>query len=284
MLNALLLNTGMLNAGTPLPTALTAADFDNLEFNGYSLQDTDVISTDILADSPPSRELVTFRTPRADGGGWNGDFFRERRVRVSGIIEATTAALLNTELDTFRKNMIVSRGNLDYKVNDEIRRIVATLENPQDMFSRRQGYHITFCPYDLTFLALEPMWHGIDYEDQTSENVTQLAYTDDIEVSGSYKAQPVIVIIFEAENAITAINFTNNTNEDEIEVTPSGGFTVGDVLVIDSEQKSVTLNGTEIDYDGVFPELEIGTNNYTITATGTSLQYTATVKYRKTYL
>lgn len=284
MLNSLLLNTAMLNAGTPVPTALTAADYDALEFNGYSLQDSDTISSEILAFSAPARELVTFRTPRSDGGGWNGDFFRERRIKVSGIIKATTSALLETELDTFKKNMVTSRGNLDLKVNGEVRRIVATLENPQDMFMRRQGYHITFSPYDLTFLALEPMWHSIDYTERASENVSQLAFTDDIEVTGSYKAQPVVVLIVEAATAVTAINFTNNTNGDEIEITPSGGFSVGDVLIVDAEEKSVMLNGVEIDYDGVFPELEIGTNNYTITTTGTSVQYTATVKYRETYL
>jgi len=282
MLNALTLNSAMLNSGTPTPSAVTAADFDNLEFASYSLQDSDVISSVVEAFSTPSRELVTFKTPRADGGGWNGDYFRERRIKVSGIIEKTTASLLEAELDTFKRKMTTSQGNLDIKVDGEVRRIIATLEDPQVMFARREGYHITFAPFDMTFLAVEPMWHALDYETLTAEDIALLSYPSEVEVTGSYKAQPVIVIIVQAATSITALAFENTTNDDAITVSDS--FAAGDVLTIDCEEKSVTINGVEVDYDGVFPELEVGVNEFTITATGTSIQYTATVKYRTTYL
>lgn len=282
MLNALILNTAMLNTGAPTPSAVSAADFDDLEFNGYSLQDSDHVSSVIEAFSTPSRELVTFKIPRGDGGGWNGDYFRERRVKVSGIIEKVSNALLETEIDTFKQKMCASQANLDLKVNGEVRRIVATLEDPESMFKRREGYHISFTPYDMTFLALEPMWHSVDYETETYEDIALLTYPDEVEVTGSYKAQPVIIVILQAATSITAIAFENNTNGDAIEVTRA--FAAGDVLVIDSEEKSVTVNGTEVDYDGIFPELDIGVNEFEITADGSAIEYTATVKYRKTYL
>lgn len=282
MLNAIILNTGMLNSGSPLPSALSASDFDNLEFNGYSLQDDDHVSSVIEAFSTPSRELVTFKIPRADGGGWNGDYFRERRVKVSGIIEKATNALLETEIDTFKQEMCTPQAFLDLKVNGEVRRIVATLEDPERMFARREGFHVTFAPFDMTFLAIEPMWHSLDYETQTYEDIVLLSYPDEIEVTGSYKAQPVIVVILQAATSVTAIAFENTTNGDAIEVTDS--FAAGDVLTIDCEEKSVSVNGVEIDYDGIFPELNIGINEFVIDVTGSAVEYTATVKYRKTYL
>lgn len=282
MLNTLILNTAMLNTGSPTPFAVSAADFDNLEFNGYSLQDSDHVSSVIEAFSTPSRELVTFKIPRADGGGWNGDYFRERRVKVSGIIEKVSNALLETEIDTFKQKMCAPQAFLDLKVNGEVRRIVATLEDPETMFAKREGFHITFTPFEMTFLALEPMWHSVDYETETYEDIALMTYPDEIEVTGSYKAQPVIVVILQAATSVTAIAFENNTNGDAIEVTRA--FAAGDVLVIDSEEKSVTVNGTEVDYDGIFPELDIGLNEFEISATGSAIEYTATVKYRKTYL
>lgn len=282
MLNALILNTAMMNTGTPTPFAVTASDYDNLEYNGYSLQDGDTISSIIDAFSTPSRELVTFKVPRADGEGWNGDYFRERRIKVSGIIEAATSSLLETELDSFKMSMCAQQGLLALKINGEIREIVANLEKPEEMFGRREGYHITFTPFDLAFLAIEPMWHSLDYQSQTFEDVTSLAYIDAIEVTGTYKAQPVIVIIVQAATAITGIAFSNTTNGDEISITET--IAINDVIVIDSEQKSLTLNGVEVAYDGIFPELDIGSNDITITSTGTSIEYTATIKYRKTYL
>lgn len=282
MLNALILNTAMLNAGTPVPFAVTASDYDNLEFEGFSLQDTEHISTLIDAWSAPTRELVTFNIPRADGGGWNGDYFRKREVVVSGIIQKDTAAELNTELDTFKKAMTVSQGYLYVKVNDEMRRIIATLQNTHEMFKRREGYHITFTPFDLNFLALEPMFHGLDYTSTTFEDVADLSYPAEVEVEGTYRAQPVIVIILQVATGVTDVTFLNNTNSDEITV--SASFVDGDVIVIDSENKSVQINGVEVDYDGIFPELDIGTNEFTIDVTGTAVEHTSTIKYRKTYL
>lgn len=282
MLNTLQLNTAMLNAGTPVPFILTAADYDDLEFNGVSLQDSSHISSVIQAFSTPSRELVTFRTPRDDGGGWNGDYFRERRIKVSGIIKKSTSALLETEIDNFKRYMTAAQGNLDLKVNSEVRRIVATLENPQDMFARREGYHITFTPFDMTFLALEPMWHALDYTSETYEDITNLSYPEDIEVTGSYKANPVIIILLQSASSVTDITFTNSTNGNVIAL--SSSFSAGDAIIIDSENKSVTINGTEVDYDGIFPKLEVGTNEFTIDTTGSSVEFTATVKYKPTYL
>lgn len=282
MLNTLLLNTAMLNSGTPTPFALTASDYDDIEFNDYSLQTDDIISSEFLAFSAPSRDVLTFKTPRADGGGWNGDYFRDREIKVGGIIEKATSTLLETELDTFKQKMNKARQYFVMKVNGEVRRIIATLKNPQDMFAKREGYHITFSPFSMTFLAVEPMWHAVDYESVTIEDIATLAYPSEIEVSGTYKAQPVIGIIVQAATAITALTFGNITNGDEVTITRT--FIAGDVLVIDAEEKSLTVNGAEVEYDGVFPELEVGTNEFTITATGTSIEYTATVKYKPTYL
>jgi phage-related protein len=225
---------------------------------------------------------VTFDIPRADGAGFNGDYFRKREVVVGGIIQKTTASLLNTELDDFKKAMAASEGYLLLKVNDEMRRIVATLQNPQDMFKRREGYHITFTPFDLNFLALEPMFHGLEYTAVTFEDISSLSYPSEVETEGSYKAQPVIVIILQTATAVTAVTFTNDTNGDEITV--SATYADGDIITIDSEEKSVTINGVEVDYDGVFPELSIGTNEFTIDVTGSAVLHTSTIKYRKTYL
>lgn len=282
MLNALLLNTAQLNSGTPLPFAVTASDYDAIEFNGYSLQDSDHISSQIDAWSTPSRELVTFDIPRANGAGLNGDYFRKREVVVSGIIQKATGELLTAELDAFKKAMTASEGYLTLKVNDEVRRIVATLQNPEEMFKRREGYHVSFTPFDLNFLALEPMFHGIDYSSLTFEDISALDYPVEVEVFGTYRADPVFISILQEATSVTAFTLTNTTNGDEMTITAN--LSAGDVIIIDSENKSVTINGVEVDYDGVFPEMEIGTNSFSLTFTGTSVEHTSTIKYRKTYL
>jgi len=265
------------------PVLLTAADYDILEFEGYSFQTTTVVSKDIKIDSTPSRDLVTFNIPRDHGGGFIGDYFRARRVRVSGHVKATTAAALQTTLDTMKRSLSIGEGNLYYKpVGGDVRVIKATWSNPEQIFERREYYDITICPFDVEFLALEPFFHDLEYTSLTNEAVSNLAYNNNIENLGTFQSRAVIVIIFESATAVTGINFENTTNGQAIAVNTA--FSSGDVLTIDGEARSVTLNGVEVDYDGIFPNIEYGANNYTITTTGTAVQYTQTIKFKKSYL
>lgn len=281
MINNSLLNTSPLNDQLAV-SALPASGFDDIMFNGLSLQSSSIISTDIKDSSAPDRELSTYKTPRSDGGGFIADYFRTRVITVSGYVKASTAAELEALLDEIKRRLILREGNLDRKISGEVRRIKATLSNPEQMFRDREGYHVTFCPFTFEFTSLEPMWHDMNYTSQTKESVISLSFSEVMENLGTYKAPSDLVIIVEAAVAVTAINFKNNTNGDEISIT--NALVAGDILEIDGENKQVLLNGVTIDYDGVFPELEYGSNNYTLTVTGTSIQYTSTIKVKQAYL
>ena len=56
-----------------------------------------------------------------------------------------------------------------------------------------------------------------------------------------------------------------------------------DILIIDSETKTVTKNGVELDYTGVFPVFEPGTNSYYIDFTGVAV-VDIQVTLKKNYL
>lgn len=280
------MNTSPLNFA-PLNTApatsiSTVADYDMLEFDGYSLQNASIIAQSIVADTLPTRELVTFLTPRDHGGHLTGDYFRERKVSVKGFLKANTGSELEILMNTFKRRLTKREGNLDWKLNDTVKRVTATLTNPEQIFSRREHYHITYCPFDLEFLALEPFWHDVEYSYDTQESVTSLVLNGNLENLGTFESSSVLIILIEAASGVTALNFTNTTNDDEIEITRN--FVAGDVIIIDGETKSVTVNSNEVDYDGVFPRLDYGGNTYTVTMTGTSVQYTSTLKYKKNYL
>ncbi len=275
------LNAEQLNSLQALSGGGAVADFDDLEFDNYSLQDSRIISTIIRDSSTPARELVTFRAPRTDGGGIIGNYFRERKILVSGVVKKDSAALLETELDTMKRRLTLAEGNLDRKINGTVRRIKATLSNPDQMFARRDGYHITICPFDLEFLALEPMWHDINYTSST-QTVTNVSFSETVENLGTYKSQAVLIVIIDTATAITAFQFSNTTSSQNLSITRS--FSAGDVIIIDGENKSVKVNGTEVDYTGVFPELLYGSNAYSLTATGSAISYISTIKFKKTYL
>lgn len=281
MLNTTLLNTAPLNDFLA-PRAFTAADYADIQFEGFILQSDNVISNIILDSSTPARELTKFSIPRKDGLGIIGDYFKERKIKITGYIKYDTGTDLENGIDNMKKLLMIREGNLYRKVNGQIRVVKATLTNPDQMFARREAYHVSFCPFDLEFTSVEPMWHSLDYYAVENLGITNLIYSNILTNDGTYKTDPVLTIDITAATAITAIQFTNNQNGDTIEVVRA--FTAGELLVIDSENKSVTVNGAEVDYNGEFPQIECDSNSYTITSTGTSITYNQTLKAKYAYL
>ena len=220
MLNALQLNTAELNSLVPLPTGAYYLGYPFIQFDGNSLQNDEIISSEIKGWSAPNRDLVSFATPRSDGGGLLSAFFRERRVRVSGILKQATAADLDDAMDDLKRKMKKREGNLDLKFNGVVRRVRATLANPEEMFEDRQSYHLTTCPFRLEFLALEPFWHALVYSSNDPTTYTGLAENPTIEYDGTADAELVTVIIVNAATAITALHLENSTTGEIIEVTP----------------------------------------------------------------
>lgn len=280
-MNNSLLNDFLLNDENPTFELLASA-FDDIEFDGYSLQSADVIAQDIVIYSAPSRELINYKVPRNDGGRLNGNYYRQRIIKVKGIMKAASRVLLEQAMDTFKRRMHTPEGNFDLKVNGEIRRIPATLQNSGEMFADRKGYHINITPFSLEFLALDPFFHDVDYTATTSENITNLAYPITVENLGTIYARPVVTVIFEAASSVTSFTFRNLSNGKSMLITRS--FIAGDILVIDTEESSVTVNGVEVDYDGLFPTLDYGSNNCTLTTAGSSVQYTSTISFKRSYL
>ena len=281
MLNNSQINSVALNSQKASVADANSA-VDDLVFNGMSLQNANIVTTALKDSSTPSREIVTFKIPRNDGGGYIADYFRDRRIKVTGYITTASVAAMETLIDQMKRRLTKREGVFSRNINGQVRTIKATLDNPDQMFAKREGYHITFCPFELEFMSLEPMWHDAEYISNSNFGVTNLNFSESIENLGTYKVPAVVVILVEADSAVTALEFKNNTNGDDIKVTTP--LVTGDILVIDGENKQVTKNGVVIDYDGIFPDIEYGTNSYSLITTAASIQYTVTMKIKQAYL
>ena len=281
MLNNSQINSVALNSQKASVADANSA-VDDLVFNGMSLQNANIVTTALKDSSTPSREIVTFKIPRNDGRGYIADYFRDRRIKVTGYITTASVAAMETLIDQMKRRLTKREGVFSRNINGQVRTIKATLDNPDQMFAKREGYHITFCPFELEFMSLEPMWHDAEYISNSNFGVTNLNFSESIENLGTYKVPAVVVILVEADSAVTALEFKNNTNGDDIKVTTP--LVTGDILVIDGENKQVTKNGVVIDYDGIFPDIEYGTNSYSLITTAASIQYTVTMKIKQAYL
>ena len=276
-------NTNVFNV-TPYNTLFSPSGLaaqDNIVFNGYSLQSSTVSSRIAKHEVNPTRELLRNKIPRNDGMFIVGDFWREKTIRIEGIIRQTSAALLDTEIDNFKKAMAVREGTLDIKNSSgTIRRYQATLVNVDVV--NRENYNITFVRFSLSFVSVDPFGHDVNYSEELFSDKTDLVSNEFISNIGTVRALGIYTLTFSAASGITAVQVSNNTNTELILSTVN--ISAGDVIVFDGEQRIVTLNGTQIDYSGFFPSLDTGPNSFTITLTGTSATFTLSMKYLPPYL
>ena len=262
--------------------AVSLADVDDIIFNDYGLQNTDIVTQILIQDSTPDRDFGVSAVPRGDGQIITGDFWRRKNIQIKGVIHKSTNALLEAELDAMKKALAVAEGILDVKIAGVTRRYIATLTNGQNMFDERKGYHVTFCPFQAEFVSCEPYGKSVDYNASGFLATSSLVLNEEVTNSGTVHAKPVVILNLTAANSVTAISFKNNTTGEEIKVTMS--LNAGDYLKFDSEQMEVTVNGVVQDYTGSFPSLATGANSFTITVTGTSCTYDLTVKHKTPYL
>ncbi len=258
---------------------------DLVAFEDFSLSDnTNVICTDLL-DSGPTREILGGNVPRADGQYITADYFRERTIEVRGIVKASTAALLDAYLDTMKKSLRAREGNLDITRNSVVRRYVATMTNFDGFDAERKGYHVTFCPFVARFTCKTPYGQDRSYTSMTV-NLTASPTNQTIDNTGTIRTLPAFILIFTAASSVTVVNVkridVNSVTLDEIEY--SGSIAANDILTFDSENSVVKKNGDQVAYTGSFPTLEVGSNIFTFTVTGTSFAADTTLRHKCRYL
>lgn len=279
LFNSALFNTALFDGSTTLATVYST---DTLVFNNFSLSDGTNMILNSLPLSGPSRDLIGGNVPRGDGEYLTAEYFRHNPIEASGYVQQSTAALLEAYLDTIRRNLRKREQNLDITdANGTVKRFVATVDNFDSMFADRQSFHVTYCPWKARFVCKTPFGQSRDYS-STFLSFSTSPTTQSIVNSGTAVAQPVLVLNFLTASSVSAITVTNSTTGESITYTAS--IAAGDIVVFDSEMKTVTKNGTAVDFSGAFLSLDTGANLISITVTGTSFSLEATYKFKTRYL
>jgi hypothetical protein len=255
---------------------------DSIVFNGFSFQD-DCVYTERVLNSTPRRDVDINEIPRNDGEFIVGDFYRRKVITLTGIIKTTSNSLLEAKIDEMKKLTSEREGNLDIKIDGVIRRFKATLINGAQMFEDREHYHIVWAPFTVQFMSVEPFGHPTTFQSDEFLGTTDLNLDLEVFNAGTIHATPEIILNFTAVSGITEVQVTNNTNGQIIKAS-SLSLSVADILKFDGNERLVTLNGSQIDYSGFFPRLEIGANSLTIDLTGTSATYDLTIKHLTPFL
>lgn len=272
-------DTAMFNGGT---TVATVYSTDPVVFNSFSVSDnTNMVLTN-LTYSGPTRVFLDGDVPRAHGKYLTASYFRETTITASGYVIQSTAAALDAYLDTIRKNLYGQEMNLDLTdTNGTVKRFVATVANFEKMFAQRKGYHITTCPFTIEFVCKTPFGKARTYSSTELPGITTNS-NQSVVNAGTAPALPVFILVFTAANTVTVININNTTTGEQIQY--SGTAAANDVFEFDSEQKTVTKNGSAVNFTGAFPTLNPGANIVSVSITGTSFTADFTLSHKTTYL
>lgn len=250
-----------------------------ITFDGHTLDEAEMIVSRINRVNLPDREMQMEGVAYSDGFSIQANFYRSRTIALEGHFLATSNAHLLDTIDTYKKNLQGINKNLDVDYAGTIRRYKATLQRfsaPEDY------YHVTHIPYTVEFIC-QPFGYATNPVTISLSGITATSSAQTVSTMGTYKSLPTITLTFTSASGVSEVSIANTTNNDILKF--NDPITTGDVLVINSETKEVTLNGAIADFVGPFPRLVAGSNSMTfeVTAAG-SFDYNIDISYVPTFV
>jgi len=253
----------------------------NITFNNFDLQDVHWKTRRIIHKNLPERTIDLETIAREDGFKIVNLYHERKIIEIEGMLITNTNSTMRTLLDSMKTLLRSKSKNLDIDYGGNTIRYEATV---QDIDVPDDFYHITVCPYRITFIC-QPFGKATTSVTSSYNNVTNSTYTNSINITGSAEPRPVIQFTVDSETSLTKIQFQNKpvgmvTNS----ISVSQAFTAGHVLTIDCGERTVKLDGTNSDFTGIFPAFYPSTNSITITFTSTAHQVDTLITYYPSYL
>lgn len=203
----------------------------------------------------------------------------------SPYIKAPLGVVVTVEIDTFDSNAVFQRtvvttitGNAAWQ---RPTLTVALNDNEADV-----NLYIgtsTATTFYIDAVQFEQSGAATAFPATTSRSSS--SYVDSVSVGGTAPWQRTkATITFSAITGGTnqAVTFGNNGTGQQISVTRTWAAT--DVLVVDSITRTVTVNGTAVDYSGAFPEFQTGTQAFAYSDGFTTRTFNINVVYYPEYL
>jgi len=226
----------------------------------------------------PTKNQKIFPMANADRSSVSGDPNRpDKVIVVTGQLKASSIALLDALIDTFKGYFIDGEQNLDLDYNGGTRRYIAVAGEPD--IQRDKG--MTVADFTIIFTCTQPYGQNTTSTSALSQNGrTSHSYTDNHTFVGNAHLQlPVVTIVI---NSVTdgdgLLSFKNNTTGQGITVIGQT-FEAADTLVIDCKNRSVKLNGVEVDYLGAFPGFPKGSQPMKYEDSFTAVNFDIDVDY-----
>lgn len=261
----------------------------DLSFNSNDLQtydpatDVGIITNVIDHTDAPDVAMTLLGLADADGTSIPTVNRPSKPIALAGAIKGSSQADLDSRIDTFKGYFVGKDKNLDITYGSGTRRYVATagkvlVQRMQNAFIAKFQVPITSTgPYGLD-TSTTNLWAA-------KSNFSSNTFTETPTVGGNAPYQlPIITIHIDTLTGTgDYVQISNDNNNQELLIYGQS-LANDDTIIIDCEQRTVTLNGVEIDYYGTFLELAPGANSITYTDGFTTRSVDVSAVYTKRWL
>lgn len=235
---------------------LVAASQDDIVINGFWLQNEYICTSYNFEWN--IMDFTHFKYPKNNWRGLLWYFNRWKKINFKIHLRWDNVSDFQSRLDNLRKYLFQPEVNLDIKIDWKVRRIKANCISAPKKINH---YNITFLPIDIQLETLEPFFYELS--NQTSSFLWKTSSFDEyIYNNWTAVSDPRIYFAFK-----TWISWTDNISINiwDRTIIINQSISDNDVLVVDCEKKTVKLNDVKVDYDGLFPELNIDWNAISFT-------------------
>ena len=241
---------------------------DNTDLNDGLKYKVERIDHEQLPDINNDMLDITSR----DGAKFISQAYAPKIITIEGTIKGSTTVLLEEAIDDLKKAIATTNGILYIGYAGFVREYNVVISSYS---ITRKYYNTTFAPFTIQFItsdypfATEANLGGTDIQTTafTASDITDDIYSAIFSFGGTAPPVPTTRLVFDDVTSVTKLGFQNRTTGDLLEL--NNTFTAGDVVIINNDNKSVILNGTEQDYEGTFPDFQLGNNEISINNTGT---------------
>lgn len=236
---------------------------NSIKYDNTEILTSSYIPRFVKHESATERELSFLSLARDDGSVLINDRRGMKTIQLQGILTATTQALLEVAIDSFKELFSRQQKNLDLSWGGSTRRYVATCKSHD---FNRDHFHLKFVPWTAEFVVFS----GV------GEDLTETVIVNEETFSANYKTKAITLLgsaepkirfdidINDVVGIVRGVELKNTDNGERIVVTQSSSLHEANIE-FDTRLKTAKINGVEVAYYGIFPNFVVGTNNIQIT-------------------
>lgn len=222
----------------------------------------------ILHDHVPAIDFEADSITRKDGTKILNTNLKPKTIQIEGRIQDDTNTL-EENIDTFKQTVNVTSGTLDISYASGTRRYKVTLAS---LVIDRDYFNIKFADYRMEFIVMT----GDGRDTATTETLSVDGLTEtttsweDMNFGGSLEPKPLIEYVIDTAGNLLDIQLTNDTTGTQISI--GTAWSDGDILDIDTDNMTIERNGSDVEFEGIFPRFQTGDNDITSAFTKNTIE------------